>query len=81
MGDLSHKVVHFNQKVHDKQQEIQRLGSAAQKILNNVNHELRLPVENVMNFAEMLKTDLGNYKKDDLKPLTRIHISKIFQLY
>lgn len=70
VGHLNYKVTHFNQKVHDQQQEIQRLGATAQKILNNVNHELRLPVGNVMNFAEMLKTGLGNYKKDELKLLT-----------
>lgn len=70
VGDLNYKVIHYNQKVHDQQQEIQRLGATAQKILNNVNHELRLPVGNVMNFAEMLKTNLSNYRKEDLKLLT-----------
>ena len=50
--------------------EIERLGATAQKILNNVNHELRLPVGNVMNFAEMLSEGLEKFDKDQLKMLS-----------
>lgn len=53
----------FTVRVHDQEKEIDRLGSTAQRILNNVNHELRLPVGNVINFAEMLSTDLEEYNK------------------
>ena len=70
VGSLNHKiddlhevVTHYDERVQNQQQEIDRLGAAAQKILNNVNHELRLPVGNVMNFAEMLKESLT--KKGD----------------
>jgi len=68
--DLSKRVTHYNERISNQQQEIERLGATAQKILNNVNHELRLPVGNVMNFAEMLNEGLENYSKDQLKMLS-----------
>lgn len=48
------KVTHYSERVFDQEKEIERLGATAQKILNNVNHELRLPIGNVMNFSDML---------------------------
>jgi signal transduction histidine kinase len=68
--DLDEKVVHYSQRVADQAMEIERLGATAQKILNNVNHELRLPVGNVMNFAEMLSEGLEKYNKEQLKDLS-----------
>ena len=70
VSDLSERVVHYNERISDQQQEIERLGATAQKILNNVNHELRLPVGNVMNFSEMLNEGLEGYSKDQLKMLS-----------
>lgn len=68
--DLNKKVDHFSERVVDQQKEIDRLGATAQKILNNVNHELRLPVGNVMNFAEMLHEGLGKFNEIQLKTLS-----------
>ena len=68
--DLNKKVVHYNERISDQEKEIERLGATAQRILNNVNHELRLPVGNVMNFAEMLNEGLGKFNEDHLKMLT-----------
>lgn len=68
--NLSQKVSHFSTKVKDQAKEIERLGITAQKILNNVNHELRLPVGNVLNFAEMLHEGLGTYSQEQLKDLS-----------
>jgi Na+/proline symporter/signal transduction histidine kinase len=68
--NLDEKVVHYSERVADQAMEIERLGATAQKILNNVNHELRLPVGNVMNFAEMLSSGLGKYTKKQLKELS-----------
>lgn len=62
--DLSGKVAHYSQRVSDQEREIERLGSTAQKILNNVNHELRLPIGNVVNFSDMLHEAL---QKSDSK--------------
>ena len=70
VNDLDKKVIHYSQRVADQALEIERLGSTAQKILNNVNHELRLPVGNVMNFAEMLSGGLEKYSKNQLKELS-----------
>lgn len=67
--DLFKKVEHYGMRVIDQQREIDRLGSTAQKILNNVNHELRLPVGNVMNFAELLNNGLGKFDESQLKQL------------
>jgi signal transduction histidine kinase len=67
--DLSKKVEHYGMRVIDQQREIDRLGFTAQKILNNVNHELRLPVGNVMNFVELLKNGLGKFNDSQLKEL------------
>lgn len=61
--DLNDKVSFFNDRISDQAKEIERLGATAQKILNNVNHELRLPVGNVMNFSDMLIESLS--KKGD----------------
>jgi Na+/proline symporter/signal transduction histidine kinase len=68
--ELDEKVGHYSQRVADQAMEIERLGATAQKILNNVNHELRLPVGNVMNFAEMLSEGLGKYNDNQLKDLS-----------
>lgn len=61
--DLSGRVVHYSQRVSDQEKEIERLGATAQKILNNVNHELRLPIGNVMNFSDMLHEALQKSDK------------------
>jgi Na+/proline symporter/signal transduction histidine kinase len=68
--DLTDTVTHYSERVSDQEKEIERLGATAQKILNNVNHELRLPVGNVMNFAEMLNEGLGKFNEDHLKMLS-----------
>ena len=70
VADLNEKVVHYSERVDNQIKEIERLGATAQKILNNVNHELRLPVGNVMNFAEMLNDGLGKFNKKQLKMLS-----------
>jgi len=70
VADLNEKVVHYTERVADQGKEIERLGATAQKILNNVNHELRLPVGNVMNFAEMLNDGLGKLDEQQLKMLS-----------
>ena len=70
ISDLSEKVTHYTERVADQSKEIERLGATAQRILNNVNHELRLPVGNVMNFAEMLNDGLGRFNEEQLKSLS-----------
>jgi len=76
VDDLNNKVCELNEvanfysvRVEDQAKEIERLGATAQKILNNVNHELRLPVGNVVNFAEMLSEGLEKYSKEHQKML------------
>jgi K+-sensing histidine kinase KdpD len=63
LDTMSNKVSHYNDKICDQEQEIARLGETSQRILNNLNHELRIPVGNVINFSEMLNESLE--KKDD----------------
>jgi signal transduction histidine kinase len=70
VSNLNEAAVHYNERISDQEKEIERLGATAQKILNNVNHELRLPVGNVMNFAEMLNEGLGNFDESQLKMLS-----------
>ncbi len=70
VSNLTEAVGHYSKKIDDQQAEISRLGATAQKILDNVNHELRLPVGNVMNFAEMLSENLEEYDDDGLKQLS-----------
>ncbi len=70
VSNLKEKVGHYAEKIDEQQVEIERLGSVAQKILNNVNHELRLPVGNVTNFSEMLLEQLEKYNDKELKELT-----------
>lgn len=67
---LDYKVQHYSKRVSDQAKEIERLGATAQKILNNVNHELRLPVGNVLNFSEMLYEGLEKHSPEQLKELT-----------
>jgi signal transduction histidine kinase len=70
VADLNERVVYYSERISDQGKEIERLGTTAQKILNNVNHELRLPVGNVMNFAEMLNNGLDKFDKKQLKLLS-----------
>ncbi|MCP5370063.1 MAG: hypothetical protein H6909_05195 [Rickettsiaceae bacterium] len=69
ISNLSEEVVFFKERNINHEMEIERLGATAQKILNNVNHELRLPVGNVVNFAEMLSEGLEKYTKEQQKEL------------
>jgi Na+/proline symporter/signal transduction histidine kinase len=70
VDDLHDQVTHYSEKISDQEKEIERLGATAQKILNNVNHELRLPVGNVINFSEMLYKGLGKHSPEMLKELS-----------
>jgi signal transduction histidine kinase len=54
LTDLNEQVTHYSERISDQSKEIERLGATTQKILNNVNHELRLPIGNVVNFSDML---------------------------
>lgn len=67
---LDEKIDLFSEKIKYQEKEIARLGDTAKRILNNLNHELRLPVGNVMNFAEMLSGSLKKYNKKQLKELS-----------
>jgi signal transduction histidine kinase len=69
--DLNEQVTHYSEQVADKDKEIERLGATAQKILNNVNHELRLPIGNVVNFSEMLHETLGKSDNKLVKELSK----------
>jgi Na+/proline symporter/signal transduction histidine kinase len=69
--DLNEQVTHFSQRAADQEKEIDRLGATAQKILNNVNHELRLPIGNVVNFSEMLHESLGKSDNKLVKELSK----------
>ena len=69
--DLDEKVTHYGKKVIEHEQEIARLSSTSQKILNKVNHELRLPVGNVSNFSEMLYEHLGKSSDKYVQELSK----------
>jgi signal transduction histidine kinase len=68
--NLNNKVGFYTERVEDQAKEIERLGATSQKILNNVTHELRLPVGNVMNFASLLSESLDKLPKEQLKELS-----------
>ena len=68
--NLNDKVGFYTARVGDHEKEIERLGATSQKILNNVTHELRLPVGNVMNFASLLSESLDKLPKEQLKELS-----------
>ena len=70
VSDLSSKMIYYSERVSDQEKEIERLGATAQKILNNVNHELRIPIGNVINFADMLNNSLCKCDKNQLKMLS-----------
>ena len=67
--NLNYKISHYNERVTNQEKEIERLGITTQKMINNINHELRLPVGNVMNFAELLNKGLNSYTTEQLKTL------------
>lgn len=67
---LTDKITYYNECIADQQAEIARLESTSQKILNNINHELRLPVGNVVNFSDMLNNILSKSNDTHLKDLS-----------
>ncbi len=67
---LNDQVDFYSEKVHDQQIEIERLGETSQRILNNVTHELRLPVGNVINFTELLAESLEKMEDKHIKQLS-----------
>ncbi|HJK87189.1 MAG TPA: ATP-binding protein, partial [Candidatus Megaira endosymbiont of Nemacystus decipiens] len=68
--NLHEEVDFFKQRNQNHEKEIERLGATSQRILNNVTHELRLPVGNVMNFAEMLSSKINSFDKKQLKMIS-----------
>jgi Na+/proline symporter/signal transduction histidine kinase len=71
VSNLNEQVTYYSQLTADQEKEIERLGATAQKILNNVNHELRLPIGNVVNFSEMLYETLGKSDNKLVKELSK----------
>ncbi len=69
-ADLSDQVNFYSEKVSDQQKEIERLGETSERILNNVTHELRLPVGNVINFTEMLAESLDKMEDKQVQMLS-----------
>ncbi len=69
-ADLSDQVNFYSEKVSDQQKEIERLGETSERILNNVTHELRLPVGNVINFTEMLAESLEKMEDKQVQMLS-----------
>ena len=67
---LNKESISHCEKISDQEKEISRLEATAQKILNNVNHELRLPVGNVMNFSQMLYEGLEKHSTEKLRELS-----------
>ena len=64
-------MIHYSKRISNQEKEIERFDATAQRIINNVNHELRLLVGNVMNFAEMLlNSRLNKFNKKQLKSLS-----------
>ena len=63
-------VTHYDERIQNQRTEIERLEATAQKIFNYLNHELRLPLGNVINFAEILKEGLLKLSDKDLKMIT-----------
>lgn len=70
VSKLNKTVSHYSERVLDQEKEIERLGAAAQKILNNVNHEMRIPIGSVMNFSDMLHESLMNTEHKHLLKLS-----------
>jgi Na+/proline symporter/predicted nucleic acid-binding Zn-ribbon protein len=70
ISQLNDKVTFFKERTLSHEREIERLGETSQRILNNVTHELRLPISNVMNFAEMLSEEINKWNKEELKILS-----------
>ena len=68
--NLASTIDDYSTKVAIQEKEIERLGKTAQLILNNVNHELRLPLGSVLNFSEILSEGLSKYSKEQLKTLS-----------
>ncbi|MGC0372280.1 MAG: hypothetical protein DGJ47_000990 [Rickettsiaceae bacterium] len=68
--DAHDKAIFFEEKYVVQEKEIERLNKTSNRILNNVTHELRLPVGNVMNFAEMLSEQVEGMKDNHLKMLS-----------
>lgn len=70
IAQLNDEVTFFKERNISHEKEIERLGETSQRILNNVTHELRLPISNVMNFAEMLSEEINKWDKQELKILS-----------
>lgn len=70
IAQLNDEVIFFKERNISHEKEIERLGETSQRILNNVTHELRLPISNVMNFAEMLSEEINKWDKRELKILS-----------
>jgi Na+/proline symporter/signal transduction histidine kinase len=68
--NLNKQVSHYSERVLDQKKEIERLGATAQKILNNVNHEMRIPIGSVINFSDMLHESLMKSNDTHLQKLS-----------
>lgn len=76
INNLENKVSSLNAKIdYDRiklivqQNEIYRLSKVEERILNNLNHELRLSVGSVISFAQMARAGFDHYDLDQSKIL------------
>ena len=72
---------HFSERTEDQVKEVKRLSQTAQRIINNVNHELRIPVSNVMNFSDMLKDALTGAENAYIKDLAAMKYLEALLVY
>ena len=70
VDDLNYKLFYLQQKLKYQEKEVHRLTLNTDRMVNNINHEIRLPIGNIINFSELIKDGFKNYSRGQLKSLS-----------
>ncbi len=70
LDDLNKRLNTANQKLIDSEKHLIEANVAKDKLFSIISHDLRNPFASIVSFSRMLKRDLDNLDKDELRELT-----------
>ncbi len=70
VDDLNQKLHQTNQKLIESEKHLIEVNAAKDKFFSIISHDLRNPFASIVSFSRMLKRDIENLSREELKNLT-----------
>jgi signal transduction histidine kinase len=67
--ELNHKLNLSNQKLKESERNLMEINATKDKFFSIISHDLRNPFASIVSFSRILKRDILNMKKDELREL------------